>query len=490
MTDEAELDALSREELRRRLVEAEETLRAIRDGEADAVVVRAAEEDTVFPLAGGQDSYRAIMEAMDIGAVAFDAEGQILYANAAFCSLLGCTPAELQRDELPARFGKDAAAIVRQTIVQARDGRHQTQFVQTHDEGERHLVVTAAPLPLAFGLGSALTFTDVTARVKAAAAEESERIGQAVLTSANEAMIVCDRSGRIINANAAVRAIVEADPIGKLLEEAFPLVFPFATGIVHPDELVAIANDGNAVKGLEASAPFSEPPKDLLISVAPLRLSGEMIGGCVITLIDLSERKALEKRQTLLMHELDHRVKNTLTMVLSIGSRTIAASRDLEDFRVRFTQRIRALAATHNLLADASWSGIDLAKLIRAELAPYVCSSGPRLDMHGMDRSAPPDVGIALGLIIHELATNAVKYGALSRESGTVTVAGRTLDDGLYEIVWTESGGPAVSPPVRQGFGQTLITRSLRRGEGTGASVDFAPDGIVCRMVMTLDSGR
>ncbi|KRB85395.1 hypothetical protein ASE00_00915 [Sphingomonas sp. Root710] len=482
------LDDLPPDELKRRLFEAEETLRAIRDGEADAVVVRAAEDDAIFALAGGDDSYRAIMEAMDTGAIALDAQEGLLYANAAFCALVGCAAADLEQSGLFAYLDAVSAKVVRDTIAQAESGRHQTQFVQTHKGRTRHLVVTAAPLPLAFGTGSALTFTDVTARIEAQAAEESARIGRAVMASANEAVIVCDREGRVINANAAVSTIADADPVGRMFEDAFPLDFPIGSGVMHPDELIAIANDGNAIKGLEASASFTRPPKDLLVSVAPLRLAGEAIGGSVITLIDLTERKTIEKRQSLLMRELDHRVKNTLTMVLSIGSRTIAGASDLSDFRHKFTSRIQALAATHNLLADAAWTGLGLAALIQTELAPYVSSAGPKLVMRGMDHSVSPDVGIAFGLVIHELATNAVKYGALSQESGIITVTGRQLDSKLFEVVWTESGGPAVVQPTKQGFGQTLIARSLKRGEGTGATVNFAPGGLICRLVFPIEA--
>lgn len=484
MTIAAELDALTPDELRRRLIEAEETLRAIREGDADAVVVSSADQDAVFALAGGDESYRALMEAMDIGAIALDGEGRLLYANSAFCALLGCEAGALQRDGLDAHLDRTSADIVGLAIAQAREGRHQTQFVHNHRGHTRHLVLTAAPLPLAFGRGSALTFTDVTARVEAAAAEESERIGRAVMASANEPVIVCDRRGIIINANAAVATLIDHDPVGERFDEAFPLEFPFGSGVMHADDLVAIGNDGNAVRGLEASAPFSDPPKDLLVSIAPLRLPDQAVGGCAITLIDLSERKAAEKRQALLMRELDHRVKNTLTMVLSISSRTIAGSSDLADFRQRFTSRLQALAATHSLLADAAWGGLNLAALIQAELAPYVSSTGPRLVTDGLDITVPPDIGIALGLTIHELATNAVKYGALSCESGRVEVVGRPLGEGRLEIIWTERGGPTVTPPETHGFGQTLIARSLKRGEGTGATVTFEPEGVVCRMVV------
>ncbi|MDE2404547.1 MAG: PAS domain-containing protein [Sphingomonadales bacterium] len=484
MTTADPLQDLPFDELRRRLAEAEETLRAIREGDADALVVRAADEDAVFALAGGDESYRALMEAMDIGAVALDGAQQVLYANAALCHLLGCTTAALQRDGLFAQLDPASAQIARETIVRAGDDRHQTQFVQHHRGASRHLVLTAAPLPLAFGTGCALTFTDVTARIEAAAARESERISRAVLTSANEAVVVCDRHGRVTSANAAAAALARTEPAGLAFEDAFPFGFPIGGAILHPGELLAIAADGNEIKGLEASADYLSPPRDLLVSVAPLRLSGEAIGGSVITLVDMSERKDIEKRQTLLMHELDHRVKNTLAMVISICSRTAAGCQDIDDFRGRFVRRIQALAATHNLLTERAWTGVDLAAVVKAELAPYVASTGPSVDIRAMACLVPPNIGIAFGLVLHELATNAVKYGALSRESGTVTVTGAPAGPRRFAVEWRERGGPAVSPPTRHGFGQTLITRSLKGGDGTGAEIAFDPEGVTCRIVI------
>jgi PAS domain S-box-containing protein len=481
------LEGLDNAELRRRLAEAEETLRAIREGDADALVVRAADDDAVFALAGGEDSYRAIMEAMDTGAVALDGRGKVLYANAALRALLGCTAAELQRDGLFAQLDDSAVAVVGEVVRRAGQGRDQAQFSLSRGGSLRHYVVTGASLPLAFGTGVALTLSDVTARMEAASVEESERIGRAVLASANEAVIVCDRDGLVTNANAAAALYCRGDPVGQRFDEALPLVFPIGGAVLHVDDLLALACGGNAMKGLEASAPAASPPRDVLVSVAPLRLSGEAIGGSLVTLVDLTERKATEKRQTLLMHELDHRVKNTLAMVLSICGRTISGSHDLEDFRLRFTRRIQALAATHNLLADAAWAGLDLAAVVHAELAPYASTAGPRLVVRDMNRFVAPNIGIAFGLVVHELATNAVKYGALSRESGVVTVSGRAQADGAFEITWTERGGPPVSEPSRHGFGQTLITRSLRSGPGTGADVEFAPEGVVCRMVLPVN---
>ena len=475
------------EELRRRLAEAEDTLRAIRDGEADAVVMRGGADDQVHPLGMGDEGYRAIMEAMDIGAVALNADLSVVYANAALCELLGCTQQILRERGLFACLEPEAAAIVRPMVERGSQGQLRSQFIQAHADGTRHIVVNTAPMPLAFGTGSVLTFTDVTARLEAERASEAARIARAVISSANEAVVVCDAAGHVVNANAAALALAEGDPLGRRFDEGFPLRFPMASPILHGDDLVSIATEGHAIQGLEAqSGRPASPATDLIISAAPLRLDADKISGCVVTLVDNSDRKAIEKRQALLLRELDHRVKNTLAMVMSIPSRTSANVIDLNDFRTRFNSRLQALAATHILLADAAWSGLMLSSVVRRELAPYTTSAGPRLILQGLDREVSPDIAIAFGMVIHELTTNAVKYGALSRESGVVTITGREQGDAIYAVQWTESGGPEVQPPAQAGFGQTLISRSLKRGKEGGVTVDFAPAGLSCEMLVPL----
>jgi two-component sensor histidine kinase/PAS domain-containing protein len=490
-------ETLSPAELRRLLNEAEETLRAIRDGEADAFVMREANDDKVLALGGGDEAYRAIMEAMDLGAVALDGAGNPLYANGALGDLLDCDAGDLQARGLWAFLDPVCAALIREAIGAGaaasgdagRASHHRIQFAQAIHGRIRHLAITVAPLPLAFGAGSVVTFTDISARVEADLASESARIARAVISSANQAVVVCDMAGRVINANGAAAALIGAEPLGRRFEEAFPLILPANGPTLFADDLVRMATEGHPSQTLEAGVQRGDSWTDLLVSAAPLRLAGEQVGGCVITLLDNSERKAHEKRQSLLLRELDHRVKNSLAVVMSIASRTSAHATDLADFRTRFNSRIQALAATHVLLAESEWSGLKLSSLVKRELAAFTASAGPRLDMAGLDHEVSPDVGIAFGMVIHELATNAVKYGALSVERGTVSVHGESIDGpeggkGPLRVTWTERGGPAVMPPDRPGFGQTLISRSLSRGNGGGATVSFDPAGMVCVMTV------
>lgn len=468
-------------ELLRRLHEAEETISAIQEGKVDALVMRGDEQDAVFSLVGDSASYRSFMEVMEIGAAALDDHRRLLYANATLCDLLCRTSAELMERGLNAALGADAGRIVDDLMSGAASEKQAAQVVVPCGGRARHVVISAAPLPLSFGQGYALTFTDVTERVEAAAAAESERVGQAVMASANSAVVVCDVDGRITHANMAVRAIYDGNPVGRPFADAFPLEFALGAGFMEAADVVAVGLAGNSVKAVEATLPRAKI-QDVVVSVAPLRLSGGSVSACAITMIDTTERKAVEKRQALLVRELDHRVKNTLTLVLSIASRTIGGATDLQDFHGRFARRIEALAATHNLLAEGSWRHLTVEEVVTAELSPYVASGGPRVSLAKLDFRLSPDTAIALGLVIHELVTNAVKYGALSNETGSVSLGGESLADGMFELTWRERGGPRVRPPERKGFGQTLIARSLGSSGGAGTSVDFDPAGIICRM--------
>ena len=219
--------------------------------------------------------------------------------------------------------------------------------------------------------------------------------------------------------------------------------------------------------------------KDYLVSAAPLRVAGDRINGAVVTMVDLSQRKAAEEQQRLLMRELDHRVKNTLAMVASISARTAAKADTVEAFQKAFSGRIQALSATHNLLLRNSWSSLELRDIVRSELAPYVDDAADNVTIDGLNIAVAPRAAIAFGLIVHELTTNAVKYGALSQEGGHVAVrrsVGNQERTAPFVVEWRESGGPRVAPLERKGFGHTVITRSLQYGGG-GAEFDFDPAG-------------
>jgi two-component sensor histidine kinase len=475
-------------ELERRLAEAEETLRAIRDGEVDALLVRGNQRDEVFHIGGGEESYRAFMEAMDAGAAALDEDKRLIYANASLASLLRRPTVGLQGEDLFEALGQPAGDIVRQLLEGSRRGRQSIQVALPQRERTRQVVIAAAPLPLGFSTGWALTFTDITERVEAAAAEESERLGRAIMASANEAVVVCDTAGTITHASSAVLDILSASPVGERFETAFQLSFAPGAGAMLAEDLVTLALAGTSLRGIEASVQSESRVKDVMISAAPLRHARGVVGGCIITLVDLTQRKALEKRQTLLMRELDHRMKNMLALVQSISARTLAGARDLADFGDRFSQRMAALAATQDLLAERAWTSLPIASVLEAELAPYVSPRSSRIVLRNLAMEIGRDAAVAIGLVFHELVTNAVKYGSLAVETGRLSVIAERLPDGDLEIVWEETGGPLVTPPAKAGFGQTIISRGLGHSASGPTMVEFKPDGVVCRIRLSREA--
>ena len=473
-------------ELRLRLSEAEDTLRAIREGQVDALVIDTPDQAAIFTIEGEGESYRTFMEAMDIGAAAVDEAGRILYVNANLAGVLGSALNSLQ--------GLRFSDVVEPTIASAIEGvlnRDEQSVEVRFATGPRdaHFLVSAKPMRLGATAGYAVTFTDVTERVEAELAVQSERAARAVISSANEAVLVCDRHGVVSHANLAAQNIYPGDPVGKPFAAIVPLSFPGATGMVQASDIVEMAINGTAVQGIEAHAPNAPRIKDYQISAAPLQVGDDAISGCVITMVDMSQRKAAEQQQLLLMRELDHRVKNTLALVLSIAGRTLHHEDTLEGFQKAFTGRIQALAATHNLLADNSWTDLTIADVVEAELAPHAGGSG-RIHIEGLDRHIAPRAAIALGLVIHELATNAAKYGALSSRDGRIDVRDLGERDEALHLEWRESGGPVVATPTRKGFGQNVITRSLQYTSSGGADVEFLPEGVVCRIRLPVEDIR
>jgi two-component sensor histidine kinase len=201
---------------------------------------------------------------------------------------------------------------------------------------------------------------------------------------------------------------------------------------------------------------------------------------------DVTDRVHAERQQKLLVDELNHRVKNTLATVQAIAAQTLRSTADMETFREAFESRLMALSATHDLLTATNWRSAGLRDVLRVEFRPY---GAERYRLEGPEVSLTPAEALALGLLFHELATNAAKYGALSTSSGCVEIAWTTNDKGL-ELTWRERGGPAVMAPTRRGFGSRLIERSLKGALAGDAVLEFAPTGLVCRIVLPLAAGR
>jgi PAS domain S-box-containing protein len=199
--------------------------------------------------------------------------------------------------------------------------------------------------------------------------------------------------------------------------------------------------------------------------------------------MDVTARKKWEEHQQLLINELNHRVKNTLATVQSIASQTLRNSATTQETREAIESRLFALSRAHDVLTRENWEGAGLKEIVTEAMAPYRHDHEERLHAQGPDVRLSPRTALALAMALQELATNAVKYGALSNATGQIRIdwtIERHTDGPRLRLIWTESCGPRVEPPSRRGFGTRLIERSLAQDLSGEVRIDFAPDGVIC----------
>jgi PAS domain S-box-containing protein len=194
---------------------------------------------------------------------------------------------------------------------------------------------------------------------------------------------------------------------------------------------------------------------------------------------DITERKEREEKERLLMREVNHRAKNMLSVVHAIAHQT--ATKNPEDFIERFSERIQALSANQDLLIRSDWNGVDIDDLVRAQLAHFAGLIGTRIALHDLKLRLNAGSAQAIGLALHELATNAGKYGALSTDRGRVDISWGIVGDTLT-VTWTERGGPPVSAPERRGFGTIVMEAMAERSVNGTVSLDYAPSGLTWRL--------
>jgi two-component sensor histidine kinase len=187
----------------------------------------------------------------------------------------------------------------------------------------------------------------------------------------------------------------------------------------------------------------------------------------------------------LLIREVNHRAKNMLSVVHVIAHQT--ATKNPEDFIERFSERIQALSANQDLLVRNEWNGVEIQDLVRAQLAPFAGLIGSRIAAHGPTLRLKAAGAQAIGLALHELATNAGKYGALSTNRGRVDVTWRIVGDTLT-MSWTECEGPLVSEPKRRGFGTIVMEAMMEYSVDGAVDLDYAPSGLTWRLTCTAAS--
>jgi two-component system, chemotaxis family, CheB/CheR fusion protein len=234
---------------------------------------------------------------------------------------------------------------------------------------------------------------------------------------------------------------------------------------------------------IERSVSLADGKAHYLARIHPYRARNNVIDGVVVTFVDITGIVAAEEQQKVLAAELSHRVKNTLAVVSSIAERTLPDG----DAKTDLIGRFLALAHTHDLLSQAGWTEAGLRDVILAELAPHTTDDGANITVNGPPVMLKPQAALLLALVVHELATNAAKYGALSMPEGRVevgwTIAG--AHPGRLELTWTEQGGPKIDGLRKRGFGTELIERGIRFELQGEAKLGVVDGGLHCKIVVS-----
>jgi PAS domain S-box-containing protein len=312
-----------------------------------------------------------------------------------------------------------------------------------------------------------------------------------LLSALAAAVYTTDAQGRITYYNQAAADLAGRHPeIGSETWSVAARVYAADGTPLRPEDYpVAIAlKTGKAIRGAEKIAERPDGTRVPILSFpTPLRdESGEVVGA-VNLLLDISDRKAAEEQKTMLVRELAHRVNNIFAVVLAVTHQSLRTATSPQAFTETFTARLQALARAHSLLLARDWAGADLEELAREQIAPFKPRSEEMLKIGGPKVMLKPGQVIALGAVLHELATNAYKYGALSVPSGTVEL-GWVLSrkDGVDHVAlnWHERGGPRVKRPTKRGLGSRIIQRGL---PGATIAWRFAADGVICDIDLALD---
>jgi PAS domain S-box-containing protein len=327
-------------------------------------------------------------------------------------------------------------------------------------------IVELRILPMRGG-GVAVSISDVTERRQAedavrAALTRSEEI----LESISDAFYAVDAEWRLTYVNRVAEGWwgrTREELIGQVIWD----VFPQSVGNGPYNTMIEAARKREVAR-LETHSQIIDRWVDVSIFPSETGLS--------VYFRDITERKEAEEHQRLLVNELNHRVKNSLATVQAIAAQTLTGVDG--DVRERFTARLMALARANDLLVAKTWEGATLREIAEQVASPH--AGDERFTIDGPDLHLSPRAATAVALALHELATNAAKYGALSSPNGQVELSWTMDGKGAFELIWRETGGPPTSPPERTGFGTRLIQKGLSNELKGQVRMDYQPTGLVC----------
>ncbi|MGB5484134.1 PAS domain S-box protein [Parasphingorhabdus sp.] len=373
-------------------------------------------------------------------------------------------------------------------VTPLRNGEVPTQLFETvHERKDGTYYDVAVQLQFFPGVENLFyaSITDITDRKRA---EQARAHLAAIVASSSQAIISKTLESTITSWNDGAEKIFGYSA-GEMIGKSIRLLIP-ADRQTEEDDILARMTRGEKISNYETVRVCRDGRQvDVAVNVSPIfDADGKIVGASKIA-HDISERKQAEERERMLMGEVNHRAKNMLTLVQVIARQT--AANDATTFAQRFEERILALSASHDVLLTSCWQDIPLEELVRSQLAHFRDTFGSRIKLSGPALKITAPAAQAIGMAVHELATNAAKYGALSNEDGVIEITWKLAPSAGPEqgftMTWTECGGPAVEKPTRNGFGSTVIGRLLAASLEGEVDLDWRPTGLVCQISCPAD---
>jgi PAS domain S-box-containing protein len=439
-------------------------------------------EDREVRLANEAREYRLIDAAQDFAIYELDSEGRILTWNKGAERLKGWKAHEVigkPYNILHTPESRATNAPGRELKIAAETGRFEEEAPRMRKDGSVFAAhVSLFPLRDEHGevTGYVKITRDISDRSKAGKAIlESRRRMEGIVQSAMDAIITIDEEQRVVLFNPAAEKIFGFS-VDEILGQPVTMLIPEQYRDHHEDHGRRFFESGVINRKLESTNPLLAQRHNgdqfpIEASISQVTVGGERVG--TIILRDITERKMNEESRALLAREVDHRAKNALAVAQALVGLTKADTK--EEFAEAVRGRIESLGRAHSLLSQSQWRGAPLDQLIRDEMLPY--AKDKQLLLKGPKVTCRADAVQSLSLLFHELATNAVKYGALGRDSGHVEITWQREAD-IMLISWKEEGGPPVVPPKRKGFGTRLLNQVSGRQLNAKLEFDWDPHGL------------
>lgn len=412
-----------------------------------------------------------------------DADGRIIFYNEAAARLWGCRP-ELGKSEFcgswklywpdgrPMRHDECPMAMALQQRCPIRG----MEAIAERPDGT-HVPFIPYPTPL-FDRGGDLIgavnmLVDIADRKRA---EEAAQRLVAIVESSDDAIISKDLDGIITSWNPGAERLF-GYRAEEIVGKSVTLLIPAERHDEEPDILARIRR-GEHIDHYETVRLRKDGSLiDISLSVSPLKdANGKIIGASKIAR-DITERRQAQARQELLTRELHHRTKNIFAVVQAVVLRSFAGKETVKEAQTTVHERLQSLAKTHALLVEKQWQGADIADVVRAEMSPYA----DRVTIEGPPVILTAQAAQNFALALHELATNAAKYGALSCQGGQVRIRWSVSDtsgDGQFTFRWEEDGGPPVTPPTSKGFGRVVLEQVMGEFFDPAPQIQFSPAGV------------